>query len=209
LILQALRIGDIGITAIPNEVFAITGLKLKRQSPLPKMFNIELANGAEGYIPPPEQHALGGYTTWAARTAGLEIGAESRIVETLIELLEEVADLPRRPLENKSGPYTQSIEDSNPTAYWRMEEMSMPVAQDNIGQFDARFEDGVALYLPGADDRTGQQPPTPPSDNAFSINQINRSVHFAGGRMRQMCPWVKTTASNSGYGTDYKPTFEQ
>ena len=62
LILQALRIGDLGITAIPNEVFAITGLKLKRQSPLTNMFNISLANGAEGYIPPPEQHALGGYT---------------------------------------------------------------------------------------------------------------------------------------------------
>lgn len=27
--------------------------------------NIELANGAEGYIPPPEQHKLGGYTTVA------------------------------------------------------------------------------------------------------------------------------------------------
>src|SRR5678816_4917222 len=49
--LQALRIGDLGITAIPNEVFAITGLKLKKQSPLAPTFNIELANGAEGYIP--------------------------------------------------------------------------------------------------------------------------------------------------------------
>ena len=32
---QALRIGDLGITAIPCEVYAITGLKLKAQSPLP------------------------------------------------------------------------------------------------------------------------------------------------------------------------------
>jgi len=58
--LQALRIGSLGITAIPNEVFAITGLKIKAQSPLQPTFNIELANGAEGYIPPPEQHKLGG-----------------------------------------------------------------------------------------------------------------------------------------------------
>jgi hypothetical protein len=57
--LQALRIGDLGITAIPNEVFAITGLKLKAQSPLPTTFNIELANGAEGYIPPPAQTSAG------------------------------------------------------------------------------------------------------------------------------------------------------
>ena len=188
LILQALRIGDIGITAIPNEVYAITGLKIKRQSPLAKMFNIELANGAEGYIPPPEQHALGGYTTWAARTAGLEINAEPRIVATLIELLEEVADRPRRPLKDESGPYAQSILESKPTTYWRLEEMSMPVARDTIEQFDARFEDGVALYLPGADDRTGQQPPAPPSNNAFSVNQINRSVHFAGGRLSAKVP---------------------
>ncbi len=40
------------ITALPNEVYGITGLKLKAQSPLPATFNIELANGAEGYIPP-------------------------------------------------------------------------------------------------------------------------------------------------------------
>src|SRR5262249_47936376 len=82
--LQALRIGELGIAALPNEVFAITGLKLKERSPFSATFNIELANGAEGYIPPPEQHKLGGYTTWAARTAGLETEAEPRIVETAL-----------------------------------------------------------------------------------------------------------------------------
>src|SRR5205085_7062139 len=96
--LQALRIGDVAIAAIPDEVFAITGLKLKLQSPLPDTFNIELANGNEGYIPPPEQHELGGYTTWAARTAGLEVDAESKIVDALLKLLEDVAGKPRRAL---------------------------------------------------------------------------------------------------------------
>jgi len=42
--------------------------------------NIELANGSEGYIPPPEQHMLGGYTSWPARTAALEFQAEPKIV---------------------------------------------------------------------------------------------------------------------------------
>jgi len=73
--LQAIRIGEFGITAIPDEVFGITGIKLKNRSPLQPTMNIELANGAEGYIPPPEQHELGGYTTWPARTAGLEVRA--------------------------------------------------------------------------------------------------------------------------------------
>jgi hypothetical protein len=90
LVLQAIRIGDLGIAAIPNEVFGITGLKLKAQSPLQPLINLELANGAEGYIPPPEQHWLGGYTTWPARTAGLEVDAEPRIVDALLTLLEQL-----------------------------------------------------------------------------------------------------------------------
>jgi len=60
--LQAIRIGELGIAAIPNETFALTGLKIKARSPLLTTMNIELANGSQGYIPPPEQHVLGGYT---------------------------------------------------------------------------------------------------------------------------------------------------
>ena len=89
--LQAIRIGDLTIATLPNEVYALTGLKLKGRSPSPWHFNIELANGAEGYIPPPEQHALGGYTTWPARTAGLEVEAEPKIVAKLLEALESLA----------------------------------------------------------------------------------------------------------------------
>jgi hypothetical protein len=99
LVLQALRIGKLGIAAIPNEVFAITGLKLKAQSPVQPLMNIELANGAEGYIPPPEQHYLGGYTTWPARTAGLETDAEPKISNALLGLLEKISNGgQRRPL---------------------------------------------------------------------------------------------------------------
>ena len=48
LVLQAIRIGATAITGIPNEVYAITGLKLKARSPLPNTFNISLANGSGG-----------------------------------------------------------------------------------------------------------------------------------------------------------------
>ena len=88
--LQALRLGDLGIAAIPNEVFAATGLDIKRKSPLKRTFTIELANGCEGYIPPPDQHALGGYTTWRARTSCLEVNAEPKIQATVLELLKRV-----------------------------------------------------------------------------------------------------------------------
>ncbi|MEZ6066097.1 MAG: hypothetical protein R3B90_10395 [Planctomycetaceae bacterium] len=51
--LQVLRIGDIGIAAIPFETFAETGLEIKAESLLPRTFTIELANGSYGYLPTP------------------------------------------------------------------------------------------------------------------------------------------------------------
>ena len=75
---QAVRIGKIAIATTPNETYAITGLKIKAASPLEKTMVIELANGGDGYIPPPEQHRFGGYNTWAARSAGLEVMAEPK-----------------------------------------------------------------------------------------------------------------------------------
>lgn len=186
--LQALSIGELGIAALPNEVFAITGLKLKQRSPFAASFNIELANGAEGYIPPPEQHKFGGYTTWAARTAGLETEAEPRIVETALALLEEVAARPRRRPADEHGSYARAVINSKPLAYWRLQEMVIPTARDAMGNHDASFEDGVALFLTGADNRIGHLPPQPPTLNAFSGSQINRAAHFAGGRLRATLP---------------------
>jgi putative membrane-bound dehydrogenase-like protein len=187
--LQALRIGDLGIAALPNEVFAITGLKLKSQSPLPLTFNISLANGAEGYIPPPEQHALGGYTTWPARTAGLEPQAEPRIVETLLGLLEEVAGQTRRPLPQHHGPYARTQLDAQPLAYWRLDDLSFPTAHDASGnQHHGTFENGIALYVPGAGSGAGRLPEPALTPSEFSGPLINRAVHFAGGRLHARLP---------------------
>jgi len=183
--LQAVRVGDLGIATLPNEVYAITGLKLKAQSPLPVTMNISLANGAEGYIPPPEQHHLGGYTTWPARTAGLEVDAEPRIVATLLTLLEEVAEKPRRPLIDEHGPHARAVLDSKPAAYWRLNEIVMPIAHDASGnQRHATFENGVALHLPGPGSGSGISPDPALTPSRFSGSQINRAVHFAGGRIR-------------------------
>lgn len=187
---QALRIGELGIAALPNEVFAITGLKLKALSPFPATFNIELANGAEGYIPPPEQHHLGGYTTWAARTAGLETNAEPMIVEALLGLLEQVAGKPRRPFIERHGPYAEAVLAAKPSAYWRLNEMSGPTAHDATGaNRNATYENGVAFFLPGAGSGTGVSPQPQLTPSKFSgPGQINRAAHFAGGRLRANVP---------------------
>ena len=83
-VLQAIRIGNILIAATPTETYALTGLKIKQQSPLPQTMVLDLANGADGYLPPPEQHVVGGYNTWAARSSCLEVRAEPKIAEASV-----------------------------------------------------------------------------------------------------------------------------
>jgi neutral ceramidase len=89
-ILQALRIGDLVIGAIPCEVFVEIGLELKQKSPFRHTFTISLANGYNGYLPTPEHHELGGYETWRARSSYLEAGASPRIVGALLELFQSL-----------------------------------------------------------------------------------------------------------------------
>lgn len=89
ILVQTLRIGDLAVCSSPFETFAETGLRLKRRSPFPHTFTIELANGAEGYLPTPAQHHLGGYETWLT-TNKVEFGASEKLVRQLLEMLEEL-----------------------------------------------------------------------------------------------------------------------
>ena len=84
--IQALRIGDLGIAAIPFEVFTDIGLEIKKRAPFGRAFAISLANGSYGYLPTPEHHALGGYETWLG-TNKVEVGASVKITEKALELL--------------------------------------------------------------------------------------------------------------------------
>jgi len=174
LILQALRVGDMGITAIPCEVYGLTGLKLKALSPLSPTMNIELANGCEGYIPPPALHPLGGYNTWPARTAGLEVQAERKISDAVLALLEKVAGKPRRKHAVAAGPYAKAVLASKPLAYWRMHEFEGPRSLDSSANgHHGTYEDFVVFYLEG-----------PPSAAFAGDPFLSRAAHFAGGRQR-------------------------
>ena len=88
--LQAIRIGELGITALPGEMYGITGLEIKARSPFFPTFNIGLANGSFGYIIPEEQHRLGGYNSWRTRTNCLEVDTEAIVRQTVIDLLKEL-----------------------------------------------------------------------------------------------------------------------
>ena len=173
IIVQALKIGDIAIATTPNETYALTGLKLKLQSPFDKTMVIELANGADGYIPPPEQHPLGGYNTWAARSAGLEVMAESRIVAAGLAGLEKVAGKSRRPFRQSVGDKAQSILDSDPALYWRMDQLQIEPTADVSGNGrDGTIESDAVYFLPGPED-------------GWTDGEPNRCIHFAGGRIHR------------------------
>ena len=178
IVVQALRLGDIAIATTPCETYAITGLKLKAASPLEKTMVIELANGGDGYIPPLEHHLFGGYNTWAARSAGLEVSAEPRITQAAIELLEQVGGKPRRSWDLPAGPAAKVILAARPAAWWRLDEFTGPVAADATpAHRDAQYEPAVTFYLEG-----------PRAEQFCGPGIVNRAPHFAGGRLRARLP---------------------
>ncbi|MEQ1839764.1 MAG: hypothetical protein ABL994_05095, partial [Verrucomicrobiales bacterium] len=81
-------IGEFQLAAIPAEVFVEIGLELKKKHPGTTV--VSLANAYHGYLPTPEHHALGGYETWRARSSYLEVGASTKIVKCLEEMMTEM-----------------------------------------------------------------------------------------------------------------------
>jgi len=90
--LQTLSVGALAIAAVPCEVFAETGLAIKRADPLKPVFIIELANGYYGYLPTAQQHEWGGYETWPARSSFLQVHAEAKIRAEVLRLLRELRE---------------------------------------------------------------------------------------------------------------------
>ncbi len=172
-VVQALRVGSIGIATTPTETYAVTGLKIKAASPLQSTMVIELANGGDGYIPPPEQYAFGGYNTWAARSAGLQTDAEPRIAQAAIRLLEKVSGQPRRSWQQPEGPAGQTLQSLRPVAWWRLDEFNGPVASDSSGKHrHAVLEPGITFSLEGPDSAVWCGP-----------GILNRCPQFVGGRL--------------------------
>ena len=86
--LQVLRIGELGICAVPCETFVEIGLELKAKSPFERTFTVGLANGYHGYLPTAAQHALGGYETWRARSSYLAVDAAAKMTAALLAMLD-------------------------------------------------------------------------------------------------------------------------
>ena len=88
-LIQAFRIGDQAIVSMPFEVLVEIGLEIKKKSPFEHTFLIELANGGYGYLPPPNQHKLGGYETWLG-TSRFQPQSSEILIKHLLEMLAEL-----------------------------------------------------------------------------------------------------------------------
>jgi len=92
-LVQAVRIGQQAIVTMPFEVLVEIGLEIKAKSPFPNTFMTELANGGYGYLPPPNQHKLGGYETWLG-TSKFEEDTSDILTRHLLEMLAELKEAP-------------------------------------------------------------------------------------------------------------------
>jgi len=59
--IQVVRMNDAVLVAMPGEIFVDIGLNIKKTSPYPYTFVIEMANGAIAYLPTQKAFEVGGY----------------------------------------------------------------------------------------------------------------------------------------------------
>jgi hypothetical protein len=90
--LQAMRIGDVYIAAVPAEYFTVLGLEIKRRSPHRNTFVFGLSNDYIGYVPNRIGYEQGGYQTWMGLHSFVERGTGEAIAEECVKMLTELGD---------------------------------------------------------------------------------------------------------------------
>jgi neutral ceramidase len=94
--LQAMRINDVGLVAIPGEPFVEIGLNIKRRSPLAHTMVLGYSNGCLVYIPTAQAFEEGGYEVKAHKNYMLPAGVTpewaERIETAAVEMLGELQE---------------------------------------------------------------------------------------------------------------------
>ncbi len=86
---QAIRLGDAAILALPGEIFVETGLLIKAQTSASPLMLVSLANGYIGYVCTDEALTQeGGYETWASLSSLGGVGTVPAMEGLSLSLLE-------------------------------------------------------------------------------------------------------------------------
>jgi ribosomal protein S18 acetylase RimI-like enzyme len=101
--LQVIRLGEVAIVGIPGEMFASLGLAIKRRSPFRHTVVVGLANDEVGYIPDSAGYAFGGYQLWTGLHSVLPQGTGERMVDAVVQMLEELHGTPQLAPSADSG----------------------------------------------------------------------------------------------------------
>lgn len=83
-----ITIGELGLVALPGEVFVEHGLRLKERSPHGVTAIIGLANDHLGYLPTRQAFDQGGYETWRSPTSWTAPGTGEALVEAVLKAWE-------------------------------------------------------------------------------------------------------------------------
>lgn len=84
---QALRVGDLALVAVPGELLVELGLAIKQQSPFAQTAILELANDSLGYLPTRRAFEEGAYEPEASAFAS---GVGEQITEAALGLLRQL-----------------------------------------------------------------------------------------------------------------------
>jgi hypothetical protein len=87
---QSLVVGDIALVGVPGELFTLLGQEIKRRSPYRYTYIFELANDYVGYLPDERAFDRGGYQVWTGLHSFTEKGSGETLVQTAVELLEQL-----------------------------------------------------------------------------------------------------------------------
>jgi len=112
--MQAVQVGPVVFIAYPAEMFCELGLRVKKSSPFPYTFVVELANGSLGYVPPAEAFAPsgGGYETALTSYSNLDIHAGEKMVQASVDLLRSFTPglVPQPPqLDHPQNPWSYGV----------------------------------------------------------------------------------------------------